>query len=91
MVSPLYIVAVLLGVAFLLGFFKNPDLKISRSIALISLLFPVYVSVSWLIHFLTGSTEIVQSFTAGAKPPFSINLQMGAQEAFISSAVNILA
>ena len=90
MVSPLYIVAVLLGVAFLLGFFKNPDLKISRSIALISLLFPVYVSVSWLIHFLGGSTEIIQSYTAGAKPPFSINLQMGPQEAFISSAVNIL-
>lgn len=90
MVSPIYIIAVLLGVAFLLGLFKQPGANFVRFAAIFTLAFPVFVSVGWLIHFIINPAEPFMVYTAGALPPFSINLKMGLEEAFMTSAVNVL-
>jgi formate hydrogenlyase subunit 3/multisubunit Na+/H+ antiporter MnhD subunit len=90
MVSPIYIIAVLLGTAFLLGLFKKKGFDLAAVIAILALAFPVFVSLSWTINFLNGSTFVQEIFTAGAKPPFSINLQMGMEEAVFTLIINIL-
>ncbi|MEN8224690.1 MAG: NADH-quinone oxidoreductase subunit F, partial [Bacteroidota bacterium] len=90
MVSPIYIIAVLLGIAFLLGLFKQPGAKFARLAAIVTLAFPAFVSVSWLVHFILNPAEPFMVYTAGALPPFSINLKMGLEEAFMTSAVNLL-
>ncbi len=90
MVNPVYIVAVLLSVAFLLGLFRKPGSDFARLVALITLAFPAVVSISWLLHFMGDATQPFIIYTAGALPPFSINLKMGIEEAFLTSATNIL-
>ena len=90
MVNPIYIIAVLLGIAFLLGLIKNRGINIVRVIGLLSIGFAGFVSISWLIHFIINATGSFEIFTAGTIPPFSINLKMGLEEAFITSAVNVL-
>jgi hypothetical protein len=42
MVSPIYIIAVLLGTAFLLGLFKKKGFDLAAVIAILALAFPVF-------------------------------------------------
>lgn len=90
MVSPIYIIIVLLGLSFLMGLFNKTGFKAAWAIGLGSLAFVSYVSLSWFLHFLELPMENVMIYTAGHKPPFSINLQIALEEALMISAVNIL-
>ncbi len=90
MVGPIYIIAVALGTAFSLGFFKKANVKFSFAFMLLAMTFMTFISGQWLYAFLTQQQETIQIFTAGFKPPFSISLQMGFYEAVFLSIINIV-
>jgi len=88
-ISPIYIIAVSLGIAFLMGVLGKSTNRFSYFLLLGGLLFNAVVSFQWvyyLLHDLTGPQNI---FTAGFKPPFSINLFMGIEESVISGMINL--
>ncbi|MCK5822014.1 MAG: hypothetical protein KAH17_09005 [Bacteroidales bacterium] len=90
MVSPISSIAVLLGSAFLVGLFKKTSYSFAQMLSLLAIAFPLFVSAQWLIHFIGTSDGAVMLYTAGAKPPFSVSLQIGMAEAFLTLAVNLL-
>ena len=91
MVNPIYIVAAALGVAFLLPLFDRLGKTVVNVIFLSTTLFLTFVSAQWLVAFTSHNIQAVQIFTAGVKPPLSINLQMGLQEALFLTGINLLA
>ncbi len=91
MVNPIYIVVVLLGTGFLLPALKKLNNKAINFIFLSALGFSAFVGLQWLSAFIFDGSATLQIFTAGVKPPISINLQMGLQEAIFISSINVLA
>ena len=90
MVGPIYIIAVSLGIAFSLGFFKKASRNFTYSLMLAAMAFITFVPIHWLYAFIIHNQEPIQVFTAGFKPPFSISLQLGLNEAIFLAMVNIL-
>ncbi|MFP4042784.1 MAG: hypothetical protein ACLFT6_08540, partial [Bacteroidales bacterium] len=88
MVDPIYIVASGLGIAFLLGILKHIGKGIPGILMLITLGFMSFISIQWLWAIALEGHSTQQIFTAGFKPPFSIQLLMGRYEAIITSMVN---
>jgi len=93
MVNPIYIFVIALGIAFLLTLFD----KISRTVSLLiffaALLAMTIIPAFWFSAFLNGAKTLT-IYTAGFKPPFSINLQFGLIESFfvlMSNLVGLLA
>ncbi len=91
MVTPLYIIAVALGVAFLLPLLEKSGKAVVQTVFLLTLGFFVGISFQWALAFLKGTATTAHIFTAGFRPPISINLQMGPLEAVLTLAVNLLA
>lgn len=89
MVNPIYIIAIGLGTAFFLGFFKKGK-TFAALLMLIALTAMTVISFQWLRAFLFGGQMPQQIFTAGFKPPFSINLLMGRNEAFFTLMINLV-
>ena len=89
MVAPIYIIAVALGIAFLLAFLKSRGSKVAEFIMELTIAFMAFISLQWLIGFLSGTVTEKTVYTAGFEPPFSINLVMGKMEAFFASLVNV--
>jgi len=89
MVNPLYIFILALGAGFLLTLFDKAGRKVSLIIFYAVLAAMVAISAQWLVALIGGS-ETAMIYTAGFKPPFSINLQMGLEEAIFTLAVNVL-
>jgi formate hydrogenlyase subunit 3/multisubunit Na+/H+ antiporter MnhD subunit len=90
MVTPIYIIVALLGVAFALGFVGQKQIKLAGVVSLIALAFSSFVSIEWLIGLYSGTYQGIQIFTAGVKPPFSINLYMGTGEALFTSIISLI-
>ncbi len=90
MVNPIYIIAVLLGTAFLLGLFRKKGFEFGMALGMLAIAFAAVISVHWFIHLYSGTEGGLNIYTAGSKPPFSINLFMGVEESFFMSAINIL-
>jgi len=90
MVSPIYIIAIPLGAAFLLPLMGRSTRWPADTLLILSLSALVFISGGWLYHFVTNPGKAVSIFTAGVKPPLSINLRMGAEEAFFLFSVHIL-
>jgi len=88
MISPIHIISIGLGGAFALGFLSKANKNISMLFALSILTAITYISATWLFALWNGA-ETVQIFTAGFKPPFSINLQMGINEALFTTLINV--
>jgi len=88
MVAPIYIIAVALGLAFLLGLLKSSSTNLGSLLMLAGLAFIAFVSGQWLYEFLVNGRATEMIFTAGYKPPFSINLRMGMQEALLTTMIN---
>lgn len=88
MVSPIHIITISLGVAFALGFLGNIPKKITALIMLIAIGAVTLISIQWANALYFGDVETTQIFTAGFKPPYSINLRMGIHEAFFTLLVN---
>ncbi len=88
MISPIHIITIGLGVAFALGFVNKKAKNFSATIMLVAIGLMGAISVAWLTALLQGA-ETVQIFTAGFKPPYSINLMMGIHEAFLTTLINV--
>ncbi len=88
MVSALFILIAALAAAFLLGFLKEESRKAAFTLTLGALAFMTWISASWLWVFVSGNTAPVDILTAGAEPPFAINLRMGLNEAALTLLVN---
>ena len=91
MVGPIYIIAITLAVAFLLPLISKLGNKVTNTVFLLTLGFLTFISGEWLYAFVFKGIPAVQIFTAGVKPPLSINLQMGLHEALFATATNLLA
>ncbi len=89
MVNPIHIFTIALGVAFLLSLFD----KIGRNFALLTFYMALagmtFIAGQWLYALLNGGAPDHNIFTAGFRPPFSINLQFGYREAFFALLTNI--
>ncbi len=90
MISPLHIISIALGVAFALGFTKKLKSDIAGGIMLAAVGMLTFISAQWALAFYSGGQEVTQIYTAGFKPPFSINLQIGRAEAFIILMINFI-
>lgn len=89
MVDPIYIFVIALGLAFLLSLLDKLSRNLSLFLFFFALVSFVYISGSWFISLLSGKEELI-IFTAGFKPPVSINLKMGLSEAFFTLLTNFL-
>ena len=90
MLSPIHIITISLGVAFALGLFGNIPKKAIASIMLLAVGALTFISAQWAYGLYFGQVEATQIFTAGFKPPFSIMLMMGINEAIITLLINIV-
>jgi formate hydrogenlyase subunit 3/multisubunit Na+/H+ antiporter MnhD subunit len=81
MVDALAIIYAPLGVAFLLGMLRDDWRVPAYALTLATLAFVSWLAADWLWALAAGQVQTLQIFTAGAKPPFSINLQLGIAEA----------
>ena len=89
MISAIQIISIGLAGAFTLGLLKKSAKDVSAIIMLVAIAAMTYISADWLIALLSGA-ETAQIFTAGFKPPYSINLQMGLNEAVLSTMINVV-
>ncbi len=90
MVGPIYIIAIALGLAFFLGFFGKSLKDVSAFLMLAGLAFMTFISGQWLLAFFNGSVTTQEIFTAGFRPPYSINLRMGYEEAVMTTMINVI-
>lgn len=90
MVNPIYLIAIPLGVAFLLPLIDKQNKRLADTLFWIVLAASTFVAGQWLYGFVFENIETLQIFTAGVKPPLSINLQMGLQESLLLTFINLL-
>jgi formate hydrogenlyase subunit 3/multisubunit Na+/H+ antiporter MnhD subunit len=89
MISPIHIISIGLGVAFALGFVNKKAKNLAATLMLVAIGLMGTISATWLYGMLNGA-QAMQVFTAGYKPPFSINLLMGLNEAFLTTLINLV-
>jgi formate hydrogenlyase subunit 3/multisubunit Na+/H+ antiporter MnhD subunit len=87
MVSPIYLIAGALLVAFLLGVVDRLSRRLTIGLTLATLAWMVLLSAGWLAATAGGGAAEV--LTAGFRPPLSINLRMGLVEAVATLVVNL--
>jgi len=90
MVSPFYLLAVGLGLGFLLSLTGKKSIKLTAPILIAAFAFFVFFSISWIIPFSQNQIQETEIFTAGFLPPFAISLSIGFHEAIFSLMINIL-
>ncbi len=99
MVSPIYIIAVALGAGFLIPLVAQlgsrdssrdtgAGLKAAAGLFYLALIALIIIPATWLGELAVGGT--VEVFTAGARPPLSINLRMGLTEAIALTLMNLV-
>lgn len=88
MVDPLYILAITLGAAFLLPLFDKMGRGVALAVFYTVLAVMAAGSAFWFVQLMNGASPMMV-YTAGFQPPFSINLQVGMQEALFLLLVNI--
>ena len=89
MISPIHIITIGLGGAFFLGFVNKNAKNFALIFTLIAIALMGVISSSWLFSLLNGGKDAL-IFTAGFKPPYSINLLMGLNEAFLTTIINLV-
>ncbi|MEA1911550.1 MAG: proton-conducting transporter membrane subunit [Spirochaetota bacterium] len=89
LINPIYIIGIGLGTAFLLGFLKKWK-TVAFAVMLAALGVMTFISFQWLWAILFKGQAAQQVFTAGFKPPFSINLLMGKYEAFFTFFISFV-
>ena len=90
MVNPILLIAVGLGVAFLLPVIDRAGRIVSRTVHLLTLLFGLVVSLKWLAALASGA-QAAQIITGGWLPPIGINLRFGPLEAALVALANLTA
>ncbi|HPQ94840.1 MAG: NADH-quinone oxidoreductase subunit F [Thiothrix sp.] len=84
MVNPLYILAIGLGGAFLLGLLPNRQRSLAYAITLACLAGMAGIAASWLYAFALQGAPAMEVFTAGTQPPFAINFRIGLAESTLA-------
>jgi formate hydrogenlyase subunit 3/multisubunit Na+/H+ antiporter MnhD subunit len=88
MISPIHIITIGLATAFALGFLGHKSKNLAVTFMLLAIASMGAISGSWLAFIFNGGAgEMI--FTAGFQPPYSINLFMGLNEAFLATMVNL--
>ncbi len=90
MVTPIHIITVGLGSAFFLGLFSRMNINLKGALMMLALLFMTFISAQWGYAYLTERVVDPHIFTAGHRPPVSINLYMHRAEALITLMINLL-
>ena len=88
MISPIHIITAALGIGFSLGLVAKLGKKVSAAVMFLGLIFMTFISYQWGFAHLFDSVSETMIFTAGFKPPYSINLQMGLFESVLTMLVN---
>ncbi len=88
MISPIHIISIGLGVAFFLGFINKEAKNITATMMLLAIALMGTISALWVVNLYQGAVA-QQIFTAGFEPPYSINLLMGLEEAFLTTIINL--
>jgi formate hydrogenlyase subunit 3/multisubunit Na+/H+ antiporter MnhD subunit len=88
-VNALYILAVGLGAAFLLGLLSERRRGLAYMLTLGALTVMSAISASWLTVFAATGAQPVDIFTAGTPPPFAIALRIGLAEAALLTLINL--
>ncbi len=89
MVNPIYIIAVLLGIGFILPLTEKKLSKLGPWVFYAGMIFTALVSYQWFRFFIVSGGETYHIFTAGVKPPLSINLQIGLFESVLLFVTNL--
>jgi len=79
-VNPILLIATGLGTAFLLPLFDRLGRPVARAVHYLTLLFGLFLSLSWLRVLFSGVPAAVIT-TGGWPPPIGINLRFGMAEA----------
>lgn len=88
MISPIHIITITLGIAFLLGLLKKLNSNISTLLMVGAIGAAGIISALWYSKLAAGAAQ-AEVFTAGFKPPYSINLLMSKAEALITLFINV--
>ena len=91
MVEPIYLIVIALGTAFLLGLLRKTGSALQIAVTLAALAGMIFISGQWVYGIVSGAVEGINIYTAGMKPPLSINLYMGRSEAVLLLLVNCAA
>jgi len=89
MVSAIFIIAVGLGTAFLLGLVKKDQKGFAFTLTIAALTFMSWVAFDWTLALARGTVEPTTILTAGSQPPFAINLFVGHGEAWLLTVINV--
>jgi formate hydrogenlyase subunit 3/multisubunit Na+/H+ antiporter MnhD subunit len=87
--NALYLIAIGLGAAFLLGLLNERQKSLAYMVTLGALTMMSAISASWLVVFVATGAGAVDILTAGTQPPFAINLRMGMVEAALTLLINL--
>lgn len=90
MVSPIFLIAIPLGAAFLLGLLNAQRTELAHFITLAALALASLISFGWLWAMAGAGGQAVDIFTAGTQPPFAISLRVGLPEAALLLMVNLV-
>jgi len=88
MVTPIFIVAIALGVSFAIGVLNKLGRNFTGGLVLAAISAMTFISFQWFSAFQFGNQTAEMVYTAGFMPPLSINLLMGHYEAFITLMIN---
>ena len=91
MVDPIFFIIIALGTAFFLGFFRKAGTAVQKGITLAALLFTTLLAAGWTYGIFSGTLPETNIYTAGFKPPLSINLFAGRIEVLLLLLVNLSA
>ncbi|MCK5156277.1 MAG: hypothetical protein KAQ69_07610 [Spirochaetales bacterium] len=91
MVSPIYLIVVILGAAFLHPLFEKAGKTASRVLVSAVLLFAAALPVSWFVYLTGSGIDAVIVNTAGFQAPLSINLRVGMEETLFLIMINTAA
>lgn len=89
MVSAIYILAVGLGAAFLIGLLRDEWRAGAYGVSLAALALMSLISAGWVWVLASGDGRAVDIMTAGTLPPYAINLRMGLAEAVLTLLINL--
>jgi formate hydrogenlyase subunit 3/multisubunit Na+/H+ antiporter MnhD subunit len=89
MVSPVALIAVPLGTAFVLGLLRDEWRGAAYVLTLVMLALVSAVSADWVWNLGYGGVAGVEVMTAGTQPPFAVNLRLDLAEAALVLLVNI--
>ena len=89
MLNPLYLIAAALVASFALGLLNPKRSGTAYAITLATLAFMAWVPAGWLWAFTLEGAQTVEIHTAGALPPYAINLRMGLAEAAMTLLITL--